>query len=98
MWDPSVLMRGGRSTSRRATRTHRHRDRRYVGLSCSLAMAAWLVGCSEGEDRVPVYPVEGKVSVAGEVPEGALIVLYPAKGGEEKELRPSAKVRQDGSF
>jgi hypothetical protein len=47
---------------------------------------------------VPVYPVNGRVSVAGEVPEGALVVLYPARKLGEEELRPSGRVAKDGSF
>ena len=73
-------------------------DRRAAGLLCWLGLAALLAGCSDGDGRVPVYPVKGKVTVAGEVPEGALLVLYPAARGGENELRPSAKVKHDGSF
>lgn len=71
-------------------------------------LAAWLAcvglingvvgGCSRDDGRVPVYPVKGKVTLAKEIPEGALVVFYPIQEGGEGELRPSAKVRSDGSF
>ena len=54
-------------------------------------------GCSEPDGRLPVYRVAGRVSVRNEVPEGALVVLYPT-GAAPGEIRPSAKVQQDGSF
>lgn len=65
-----------------------------------VTLMAATIGCSGGDGRVPVYSAEGKISVAGEVPDGALIVLYPAaaKAGAEQELRPSAKVKPDGTF
>lgn len=66
---------------------------------CGVGLVAILVtGCSGDDGRVPVYPVKGKVSVKGEVPDGALIVFYPVKAGGDTELRPSAKVKPDGSF
>ena len=71
----------------------------HVGfLAASLGAILLVAGCSGGDGRVPVYPVMGQVTVGGEVPEAALVVLYPAQGGGENELRPSAKVNQDGSF
>lgn len=71
---------------------------RAATAACVAGLAAWLTGCGGAEGRVPVYPATGKVTVAGEVPEGALVVLYPARAGVEAELRPSGKVRHDGSF
>ena len=61
-------------------------------------MAALLSACSGDDGRVPVYPVKGKVAVAGEVPAEALIVLYPAHQVADKHLRPSAKIGYDGTF
>jgi hypothetical protein len=65
---------------------------------CGVGLAMLATGCSGDDGHVPVYPVKGKVSVKGEVPEGALVVFYPTKAGGETELRPSAKVKPDGSF
>ncbi|WP_422924663.1 hypothetical protein [Singulisphaera sp. PoT] len=63
-----------------------------------IILAALLAGCGGNGDRVPVYPVKGKVTVFGEVPEGALVILNPVKDGGETEIRPSGKVRSDGTF
>lgn len=63
-----------------------------------LVLVMMFAGCGDEEGRIPVYKVTGKVTVSGEVPEGALVVLYPAKIQGDQELRPSGKVRSDGSF
>jgi len=67
----------------------------WSGVSLILA-CTW--GCGGDDGRVPVYPVTGSVSVAGEIPDGALIVFYPDKPEADPDLRPSAKVKPDGSF
>ena len=67
----------------------------WGGLGSVLTAA--LVGCSGGEGRVPVYPVAGKVTVKGETPAGALVVFHPA-GGSADAVRPTGKVRDDGTF
>lgn len=67
-------------------------------LAAVLAVFTMAGGCSRKDDRVIVYPVSGKVTVLGEVPEGALVVFYPAQSAGESEVRPSGKVKQDGSF
>lgn len=105
-------MEVARESSRPAGRSH-HRPRGFAGglcarlLASSLAcLAAILAGCGRDDGRVPVYPAKGKVTVSGEVPEGALVVLYPVKkvaqaGGEPgsaEELRPSGRVKPDGTF
>jgi hypothetical protein len=71
---------------------------RWAAAWCSFGLSVLAAGCSETDGRVAVYPVTGKVTVAGEVPEGALVVLYPAVAEGEQALRPSAKVGKDGSF
>jgi hypothetical protein len=70
---------------------------KYKLLYCA-GLAILLNACSGDDGRVPVYPVKGKVAVAGEPPIGALVVLYPARPVGEKDLRPSAKIGQDGIF
>jgi hypothetical protein len=72
--------------------------RGYGAVLGASVLAASLAGCTGGDGRVPVYPVSGKVTVAGAVPEGALIVFYPAEGVVQPEHRPSAKVERDGRF
>ena len=81
---------GERSLQRGSTR---------AALLLSTVWAAFAAaGCSKDDGRIPVYPVKGKVSVLGQVPEGALVVLYPTPGATNLEIRPSGKVKQDGSF
>ena len=64
----------------------------------SLLGAVVIVGCSSQQDaRVPVFPVKGSVSVAGQIPDGALVVLYPT-GSSAGDIRASGKVKSDGSF
>lgn len=64
-----------------------------------LAIPTLLPGCSGNADRVPVVPVNGKVTFNGEVPVGAFIVFHPASGpAKEKNLLPSGKVAETGAF
>ncbi len=65
---------------------------RPLALACLLALAA---GCS-GSKPAPV-PVTGSVSVAGKVPEGALVRLHPV-GGPPDAAKPLGYVQADGSF
>src|SRR4051812_30187327 len=59
---------------------------RFRMVSCG-GLGIVPLGCSGGDGRLAVFPGKGKVTVPGQVPEGALLVLYPARGGPE-ELRP----------
>ena len=86
---------GGNGRDDRA-RSRTARAAMLTGLVLSLAMLP--IGCGRPDGRVAVYPVRGKVRMSGSVPEGALVVLYPAKGATTQELRPSGKVKPDGSF
>ncbi|WP_246196651.1 hypothetical protein [Aquisphaera giovannonii] len=67
-------------------------------MAALLAPLIAVAGCSGNDGRVAVYPVKGKVTVGGEVPEGALVVLHPTGGAGATEHSPSGKVKQDGSF
>ncbi len=64
--------------------------------ACLALLAA--LGCGGQEGRVTVFPAGGKVTVNGEVPEGALVILYPAKSTGSEEIRPRGTVKADGSF
>ena len=83
---------------RAITHTSLNRSSLVTTWLAGVVFAITFAGCGGEEGRVPVYKVTGKVTVSGEVPEGALVVLYPAKIQGDQELRPSGKVRSDGSF
>jgi hypothetical protein len=61
-------------------------------------------GCSKSKDpnRLPVFPVNGHLSVKGQPPSGAFIVLHPKNGTATapngEVVRPRAVVNPDGSF
>src|SRR5215213_2423454 len=61
-------------------------------------------GCSKSKDlnRLPVFPVNGRLSVKGQTPSGAFVVLHPKKGTaiapNGEVVRPRAVVKPDGSF
>jgi hypothetical protein len=82
----------------------RHRRSPASRHSARAALLGWLVlglslgGCRGDSGRIPVYSAKGKVTIFGEPPDGALVVLYPAKGGAEAEPRPSGRVKPDGTF
>ena len=54
------------------------------------------IGCGEPK-KVAVHPVSGKISVGGEAPLGAQIVLHGATA-EGQKFVPAATVEKDGSF
>src|SRR4051794_30222602 len=61
-------------------------------------------GCSKSKDpnRLPVFPVTGRLSVKGQAPSGAFVVLHPKHGAATAPngdvVRPRAVVNTDGSF
>lgn len=68
-------------------------SRGFVWLFPMLIAAA---GC--GESRVPVFPVTGRVTVDGQPPVGAQIVLHPLDKSTPRDVTPSGSVKEDGSF
>lgn len=74
------------------------------GLVLSALFAAAAGGCSKGGDpnRLPVFPASGHLSIQGQVPTGAFVVLHPKNGAATDPkgdvVCPRAVVKQDGSF
>ena len=73
-----------------------------IGGRCALAACLVLVfglaGCGGNSKGVTLYPVRGKVLYKGEPAAGADVV-FCLKGDTSKDpLRPTGKVRSDGSF
>lgn len=56
-----------------------------------------LSACSE-EDRIPVHPVQGKVTYGKKPATGAVVVLRPTSPSQPQELLPRGEVGADGSF
>src|SRR5687767_1729557 len=75
-------------------------SQRSFRLSSLFALSvASLIGCgSSDEPRVAVHPVSGKISVGGESPVGAQIILHQAGAAQERKFSPTAKVAKDGTF
>src|SRR4051812_30400474 len=73
----------------------------FVLLAMSFVAAD---GCSKGKDpnRLPVFPVSGHLSIKGQAPTGAFVVLHPKAGTainpKGEVVRPRAVVKPDGSF
>ena len=64
-----------------------------------LALLPLLVACSGcSEERVPVYPVSGKVTYKGQPPVGATVVLHSLNGTDTNDVAPTGNVKDDGSF
>lgn len=78
------------------------RSRRVPGLGARvlvLGSALTALACSGGDDRVPVFPVEGKLLFKGKPAPGAFVVFHPAdRDPKVAAVRPSAQVSPDGSF
>src|SRR5262245_17767468 len=62
------------------------------------------IGCSKSRDtnQLPVFPVTGHLSVNGQEPSGAFVVLHPKSGTgvapNGEVVHPRAVVKPDGSF
>ena len=57
------------------------------------------IGCGKSSDRVPVYPVQGKVLFKGAPTPGATVVFYPATQiNHTNPILPQAIVDQEGIF
>ena len=62
-----------------------------------LFVSAALVGC--GAQELPLHPVRGQVTCAGEPCINALVVFHPVEQSADMEnLRPYARVQSDGRF
>jgi hypothetical protein len=60
-----------------------------------------LVGCAARDERLKVYPVSGKVLVAGQPAAGAEVALHrqtPLKDALGRPIVPHARCAADGSF
>jgi hypothetical protein len=71
-------------------------SRRVTPLLVIALFATALAGCSGG-NSVPLFPAEGKLTVAGQPAEGAMITLVP-DGSPEPEIRPAGRVDAEGRF
>jgi hypothetical protein len=74
-----------------------------IGGRCALAaaclvLAVGLVGCGGNSKGVTLYTVRGKVLYKGEPAEGADVVFQLKNDTNKDPLRPTGKVRSDGSF
>jgi hypothetical protein len=74
----------------------RARSTRAIRIIATLPLLVVLSGCSE--ERVPVYPVSGKVTYKGQSPAGATVVLHSLGGADTSDVAPSGTVKDDGSF
>lgn len=55
------------------------------------------IGCN-GESRVPVVPVSGRIVFQGTAPAGAQVVLHPVSRSDDRSVAPAGIVKDDGSF
>lgn len=70
--------------------------RRLVGAAlCVVLLGA--AGCSKraAADRVPVFPVEGAITLKGQPMPGAMVVFHP-KTPQENVPAPRAEINKDG--
>jgi hypothetical protein len=62
-------------------------------------MSVMVSGCGQsGLDRVPVVPVDGKVTFEGKPTPGAMIVLHRKDKAPSNVPAPRAQVEKDGTF
>jgi hypothetical protein len=63
-----------------------------------LALALLLLPACSGEQRKPVFPVQGKVLFEGKPAAGAVVFFHPVGPAGPDALRPRATVEADGTF
>jgi hypothetical protein len=68
-----------------------------ASLPLLLGLCLMLSGCSRKPRRLTVFPVKGKVTLAGKSLEGAQVMLHPVDANPHLP-RPRATVAKDGSF
>src|SRR5436309_2312718 len=86
-------------------RTGLFRGRRRGPAPASTRRRAWLLGCCLvllaagcGDDRKPLYPVQGRVLFEDRPPPQALVVFHPLGDQGKEAVRPRGQVGPDGSF
>ena len=84
--------------SRAADAGHWPRRALFGSIAATMLLAASTLGCSKAEVKVPVVPVTGKLTVGGEVPVGAQIVLHAKGHTLPAGASPVGRVAEDGSF
>jgi hypothetical protein len=84
--------------------THNTTWQTGVLFSFCAVLAVTAPGCSNARDpnRLPVFPVKGQLSINGQTPAGAFVVLHPKNGAATapngEVVRPRAVVNPDGTF
>lgn len=72
--------------------------RRGPGTLVPISLVLVLAACGSS-DRLPVYPVRGKILYRGEPAAHAFVVLHSEGGSESvQKLRPHAYTNTDGTF
>ena len=76
------------------------RTRSSTSWLTALALSLIAVcGCGgSAEDRTPVFPAKGKVTVAGKAAERAQVVFHPVADAGPNTPRPTGVVGADGTF
>jgi hypothetical protein len=65
-------------------------------LVCGLMLP--VAACSRHSDKLPVYPVTGKILYRGQPAEGAQVTFVSTSDDGPKTPPPGATVRSDGAF
>lgn len=84
----------------RTASRHIFQDVRVPGVVAAVVILLATVGCGSKEpfqDRVPVFPVEGKITFKGEAMPGAFVAFHPKSKNQDVPV-PRASVKPDGSL
>lgn len=72
---------------------------RRIGAAFALFAALVCCSCGKGPQRLPVFPVKGRVMLGTRPAAGAMVVFHPVSGlAADAKLRPVAAVQDDGTF
>jgi hypothetical protein len=76
----------------------RQRFRRLLHGTLVALLPFAALSCGDGEDRKPVYPVQGQLVVDGKPARGAYVLFHPVNDADPQATRPHGQVSQDGTF
>ena len=70
----------------------------YVGRVAVLFLLVAALGCSQGDGRIAVHPVEGQLTWKGQPLPNAFVVLHPKDPTDTRVLPARAQTDAEGKF
>ncbi len=72
--------------------------KRFFLLAALFLLASSFLGCGSKDNRLPCFPVEGKILANGEPASGVTITFHAVDPKNATPVKPGATTAQDGSY